>query len=227
MMVKRSAQATGSGTRERLKFAIPKGVLLEETLKTLPRAGVDTRVIAESGRQLVIATDRFEFIIGRPSDIPVYVASGAADLGIAGKDVLAELDLDVAEVVDLEFGECWMVVAEPKNKRECVEEVYAHLGVIRVATKYPNIAERHFANRGVQIEVVKLSGNIEIAPLIGIADQIVDITQTGTTLRDNDLVIVDKVMRSSARLIANPGSLCTRSEAMAEVISRLSAKPLQ
>jgi len=227
MMVKRSAQAAGSERAERLKFAIPKGALAQGTLEALARIGVDPRAIKESGRQLVIATGRFEFIIGKPSDIPVYVASGAADLGIAGKDVLAELDLDVAEIVDLEFGKCRMVVAEPENKRESVEETYAHLGVIRVATKYPRIAERHFASRGVQIEIVKLSGNIEIAPLIGIADQIVDITQTGTTLKENDLVIVDEVMLSSARLIANPGSLCTRSEIMAEVISGLGAKPLQ
>lgn len=212
---------------ERLRFAIPKGVLLADSIRALERIGIDTGELSDAGRQLVIDTPNFEFIIGKPSDIPIYVASGAADVGIAGKDVLVELELDVVEMVDLGFGACRFVVAEPENAHASIEEQYAHLGVIRVATKYPRIAERYFAGRGLQVEIVKLNGNIEIAPLIGIADQIVDITQTGTTLRENHLRIVDEVMGSSARFIANPVSLRMRSPRVMDVARRLADGPVQ
>ena len=200
----------GSSAGEKLRFAIPKGALFAESIAALKAAGVDVGGLADPGRQLVIVTPGFDFIIGKPSDIPVYVASGAADVGISGKDVLAELDLDVVEMVDLGFGACRFVVAEPEDAHASIEEQYAHLGVIRVATKYPRVTEAYFAERGVQIEIVKLNGNIEIAPLIGIADQVVDITQTGTTLRETKLKLGADVMESTARFIANPVALRTR-----------------
>lgn len=223
MIARGNNQAPG----DKLRFAVPKGVLFPDCVRVLGTAGFDTGGLADPGRQLVIDSPAFEFIIGKPSDIPVYVASGAADIGIAGKDVLAELDLDVVEMLDLGFGECRFVVAELADAHAGIEETYRHLGVIRVATKYPRVAETHFASRGVQIEIVKLNGNIEIAPLIGIADQVVDITQTGATLRQNKLRIVDEVMTSSARLIANPVSLRTRSSLVDDTARRLGAVPLQ
>lgn len=204
-----------------MRFAIPKGALLKESIAALEAAGVSVGSLADAGRQLIVQAPEFEFIIGKPSDIPIYVASGAADVGISGKDVLAELDLDVVEMVDLRFGGCRFVVAEPEGAHASIEEQYAHLGVIRVATKYPRVTEAYFAERGVQIEVVKLNGNIEIAPLIGIADQIVDITQTGTTLRENKLKVVADVMDSTARFIANPVALRTSGDRVVELANRL------
>lgn len=216
----RGARRDASGDAK-LRFAIPKGALLKDSIAVLEAIGVDTGDLADSGRQLIIRTPEIDFIIGKPSDIPIYVASGAADVGISGKDVLAELDLDVVEMVDLGFGGCRFVVAEPEGAHASIEEQYAHLGVIRVATKYPRVTEQYFAERGVQIEIVKLNGNIEIAPLIGIADQVVDITQTGTTLRENKLKIVADVMDSTARFIANPVSLRTRGERVMELVDGL------
>jgi len=167
-----------------------------------------------------------EYIIGKPTDIPVYVAYGAADCGIGGKDVLVEAGLDVAELVDLGFGGCRFVVAERADSAAEVSKRARHLGVVRVATKYPNIAQAHFDARGIQVELVKLNGNIELAPLIGIADVIVDITATGTTLRQNDLRIVEEVLPSTARFVGNPASVRTdpRVIELADALSQLSVE---
>jgi ATP phosphoribosyltransferase len=188
----------------RIRMAVPKGALFDGSVALLRRAGVEVGALADPGRQLIVDTDEVRFIICKPTDIPAYVAYGAADVGIAGADVLAEAALDVAEVADLGFGRCRFVVAEREGSAGEVEQSYRRLGVIRVATKYPRVAEAHFASRGVQVELVKLHGNIELAPLIGLAEQVVDITATGTTLRENGLRIVEEVMDSSARFVANP-----------------------
>jgi len=210
-----------------LRMAVPKGALFGESVAALRAAGLDVSGLEDPGRQLVVSTPDVEFVIGKPTDIPVYVAYGAVDVGIAGKDVLVESALDVVEMVDLGFGACRFVVAELEDAHTTVAEHYRHLGVIRVATKYPRVAEAHFAKRGVQIEVVKLNGNIEIAPLIGIADQVVDITQTGTTLRENRLRVVEEVLVSSARFIANPVSLRTESERVNELARALAEVRVQ
>lgn len=227
MIARRSTSATENGSRARLRMAIPKGALFPDAIRMLTAAGVDVGDLANAGRQLIVRTDEMEFVIGKPTDIPVYVAYGAVDVGFAGKDVLVEADLDVVEMLDLGFGACRFVVAEREDASATIEEHYRHLGVIRVATKYPRIAEEYFAGRGVQVEIVKLNGNIEIAPLIGIADQIVDITATGTTLRENHLRIVDDVLASSARFVANPVSLRTESARVTELARRLSEVGLQ
>lgn len=187
-----------------LRIAIPKGALFDESVALLADAGLDTTRLAEPGRLLTIRTEGAEFVIGKPTDIPAYVAYGGVDCAIAGKDVLVESALDVVELADLGFGRCRFVVAEPEGSGTEVTEHYLHLGVIRVATKYPRIAEAYFAEHGVQVELVKLNGNIEIAPFIGLADRIVDITATGVTLRENGLRVVDGVMESTARFVANP-----------------------
>jgi ATP phosphoribosyltransferase len=208
-------------------MAVPKGALFEETLSALRAVGLDVGRLADPGRQLVIRADDVEYVIGKPTDIPVYVAYGAVDVGVAGKDVLVESALDVVEMVDLGFGACRFVVAELEDAHTSIEEQYRHLGVIRVATKYPRVTEAHFAKRGIQVEIVKLNGNIEIAPLIGIADRIVDITQTGTTLAKNRLRVVEDVLASSARFIANPVSLRTRSDDVTELARRLAEVSVQ
>jgi ATP phosphoribosyltransferase regulatory subunit len=144
-------------------------------------------------------------------------------VAVAGKDTLVEADLDVVEMVDLGFGACRFVVAEPEDAERSVAEIYRHLGVIRVATKYPRVTEAHYAARGLQVELVKLSGNIELAPLIGLADQVVDITATGRTLAENRLRIVDDVLTSTARFVANPVSLKTDSERVTGLATALAA----
>lgn len=202
-------------------MAVPKGALFSDSVDALEGAGLDVGGLRDPGRQLVITTDEMEFVIGKPTDIPIYVAYGAVDIGISGKDVLAESALDVVEMVDLGFGACKFVVAELEDTHHSIEEQYRHLGVIRIATKYPRITEQYFSKRGMQVEIVKLNGNIEIAPMIGIADWVVDITQTGTTLRENKLRIVEDVLDSSARFIANPVSLRTESDRVTQLANKL------
>ena len=219
--------ATRSGGPDRpLRIAIPKGALFPESVRMLAAAGFVTPALANPGRQLIIRTPEAEYIIGKPTDIPVYVAYGAADCGIGGKDVLIEQGLDVVELVDLRFGECRFVVAEPEDAAAEISERARHLGVIRVATKYPNITQAYFDERGVQVEIVKLNGNIELAPLIGIADVVVDITATGTTLRENRLRIVEDVLPSTARFVGNPAAVRTdpRVLALADTLTALSVE---
>lgn len=228
-MSRASTVTRGSVSSEsrRLRIAVPKGALFRDAVSVLSAAGLDVGGLAEPGRQLVFDTPDARFVIGKPTDIPVYVARGAVDVGVAGKDVLEESGLDVVEMVDLGFGACRFVVAELEGSTRTIEEHYRHLGVIRVATKYPSITERHFAAKGIQVEIVKLNGNIEIAPLIGIADWIVDITQTGTTLAENHLRIVEEVLSSSARFVVNPVSLRTASDAVTGLAKRLAEVSVQ
>jgi len=186
-----------------LRIAIPKGALYEDAVDVLRKAGFDTTGLDDPGRQLLIRNPGVEYIIVRPTDAPAFVSLGAADCGICGKDSLLEAAPDVVELVDLGFGGCRFVVAELQGASKAVEEQYRKLGSIRVATKYPNITTAHYAKVGMQVEIVKLHGNIELAPLTGMAERVVDITATGTTLRENNLEIVDEVLSSTARFFAN------------------------
>jgi ATP phosphoribosyltransferase regulatory subunit len=219
------ATARGAGGSGRLRIAVPKGALFEDSVCGLVAAGLDIGTLAEPGRQLIIATEEVEFVISKPTDVPIYVAYGGADCGIAGKDVLVEAGLDVVELADLGFGGCRFVVAGLDGS-EVLGERYEHVGVLRVATKYPGIAQAHFDARGVQVELVKLNGNVELAPLIGIADVIVDITATGTTLRQNRLRIIEDVMPSTARFVGNPVAVRT-DRRVTEVADALSAWSLE
>ena len=196
------ASATAEQQRP-LRIAVPKGSLNADTIACLAAAGLDTTGLENPGRQLIISNPGVDFIIVRPTDAPVFVALGAADCGICGKDSLLEASPDVVELVDLKFGGCRFVVAESEGTSAAIEEHYRTLGSIRVATKYPNITRAHYAKTGTQVEIVKLHGNIELAPLTGMAERIVDITATGTTLRENNLCIVEEVLASTARFFAN------------------------
>ena len=162
----------------------------------------DTRklLLADAERDL-------RFIFLKPADIPTYVQYGAADLGIVGKDILAEQQPDVYEPVDLGFGFCRLVVAEPRELWE--RDDPAKWSWVRVATKYPTLTERYFSERGIQVEMIRLDGSIELAPLVGLAERIVDLVQSGETLRANGLVEVAEIMTSTARLIVNRASLKT------------------
>ncbi len=218
--------ATSRGSvGERLRIAVPKGALFPDSVRMLEAAGLDVTGLADPGRQLIVSSTDADYIIAKPTDVPIYVAYGGADCGIAGKDVLVEAALEVVELVDLGFGGCRFVVAEREDAPDASER-YARLGVLRVATKYPNIAQTHFDARGIQVEIVKLNGNIELAPLIGMADVIVDITATGTTLRQNRLRIVEDVLPSTARFVGNPVAVRTdpRVTRLADAMSELSVQ---
>lgn len=187
-----------------LRIAVPKGSLNADTIRCLQRAGLDTSGLENPGRQLIISNPGVDYIIVRPTDAPIFVSLGAADCGICGKDSLLEAQPNVVELVDLKFGGCRFVVAEPAGATPAVEARYRKLGSIRVASKYPRITQSYYDRMGMQVDIVQLHGNIELAPLTGMAERIIDITATGTTLRENNLAIVDDVLDSTARFFANP-----------------------
>lgn len=197
-----------AGTRP-LRIAVSKGSLFPDSVDLLGRAGFDVTGLADPGRQLIVRGEGVEYIIVRPTDAPVFVANGGADCGICGRDSLFEAGMDVLELVNLGFGACRFVVAEPADAAGRAEANYRRLGSIRVATKYPRIAGAYYARMGVEAEILKLHGNIELAPLVGMADRIIDITATGATLRQNNLVVVDDVMTCTARFFANPAAART------------------
>lgn len=205
---------------------MPKGSLNTEAIACLEEAGLDVTGLANPGRALVISNPGVDYIIVRPSDAPVFVALGAADCGICGKDSLLEVGAAVEELVDLRFGGCRFVVAESAGTSAAIEERYRKLGSIRIATKYPSITRAHFARTGTQVEIVYLHGNIELAPITGMAERIVDITATGTTLRENNLEIVEEVLASTARFFANGCALRTdeRIVALARVLAENAPK---
>lgn len=208
-----------------MRVAVPKGSLFPESVKMLSQAGLDVSGLDNPGRHLRIQCGDVEYIIVRATDAPTFVAYGGADCAISGTDTVVESGLDVIELVDLKFGGCRFVVAEPEASSKKVEESYRTLGTLRVATKYPRITKAYYESIGVQVEIIKLNGNVELAPLIGMADRIVDITATGTTLRENNLRIVSDVMESTARFIANPVSLRidARVRDLADALKEISA----
>ena len=185
-----------------LTLAVPRGALFGSTLDLLDRLGVDTAEVRANDRKLLF--EDAGLVTMRPSDVPTYVEAGAADLGITGKDVLAEQsERAVYELVDLRFGPCVMIFATTAGDDRAAEAL-RRLGVMRVATKYPRIARRHFDRTGRQAEIVEVKGSVELAPLTGLVEGIVDLTATGTTLRENGLVVREEILASTARLIANP-----------------------
>jgi len=190
-----------------LTVALPKGRLLDPALQLLSSIGIKG-LEADTRRLLLTDAERdVRVIFLKPADIPTYVEYGAADLGIVGKDILAEQQPDVYEPVDLGFGFCRLVVAEPRALWE--RDDPTKWSWVRVATKYPTLTEQYFSERGIQVEMIHLDGSIELAPLVGLAERIVDLVQSGETLRANGLVEVAEIMSSTARLIVNRASLKT------------------
>jgi len=202
-----------------LTLAVPRGALLAPTLDLLDTLGVDTAEVRSNDRKLLFA--EAGIVTMRPSDVPTYVEAGAADLGITGKDVLAEQgDRAVYELVDLGYGRCVMVLATEAGDDPAAEAL-RRLGVMRIATKYPRIAMRHFERTGRQAEIVEVKGSVELAPLTGLVEGIVDLTATGTTLRENGLVIREEISASTARLIANPVAHKLRAAEIDELLARV------
>jgi ATP phosphoribosyltransferase len=204
-----------------LRIAVPRGALLEPTLELLDRLGIDTTEVRSNDRKLLF--EEAGIITMRPSDVPTYVEAGAADLGITGKDVLLEQsERELYELVDLGYGHCTMVLATVAGEDPAAEAL-RRLGVMRVATKYPRIATRHFLETGRQAEIVEVKGSVELAPLTGLAEGIVDLTATGTTLRENGLVVREEIARSTARLIANPVAHKLKAAGIDALLERLDA----
>lgn len=204
-----------------LRIAVPRGALFSDTLDLLDRLGIDTTEVRGNDRKLLFADAGI--VTMRPSDVPTYVEAGAADIGITGKDVLMEQsEREVYELMDLGFGRCEMVLAGEAGA-DRAEEALRRLGVVRIATKYPKIASRHFLDTGRQAEIVEVKGSVELAPLTGLAEAIVDLTATGTTLRENGLVIREEIAVCTARLIANPVAHKLRAETIDGLLERLRA----
>ena len=190
---------------------------MSETLELLKKAGIKVDPKEAAGRKLAFFSKdkKYRFLVVRPTDVPVYVEHGAADLGIAGKDVLAEGQESVAELLDLKIGYCRLVVAAPQGSKNIYKQN------LRIATKFGNSAERFFTQKGIKAEIIKLYGSVELAPKMGLADAIVDLTATGTTLAENDLTIIDTILRSSARLVANKVKLRVNYESIFSLASKL------
>ncbi len=204
-----------------LRIAVPRGALFEETLDLLDRLGIDTAEVRDNDRKLLFEDSGI--VTMRPTDVPTYVEAGAADLGITGKDVLMEqAERDVYELMDLGYGRCEMVLASEAGEDRAAE-VLRRLGVVRIATKYPKIAARHFLATGRQAEIVEVKGSVELAPLTGLVEAIVDLTATGTTLRENGLVVREEIAVSTARLIANPVAHKLRAAEIDRLLERISA----
>jgi ATP phosphoribosyltransferase len=204
-----------------LRIAVPRGALFADTLALLDRLGVDTAEVRRNERRLIF--DEAGLVTMRPSDVPTYVEAGAADIGITGKDVLLEQsERDLYELLDLGYGSCTMVLATVAGEDPAAEAL-RRLGVVRIATKYPRLAARYFEETGRQAEIVEVKGSVELAPLTGLVEGIVDLTASGTTLRENGLVVREEIAHCTARLIANPVAHKVKARAIDELLERLRA----
>lgn len=217
-MKKSEVRSQKSEFKDYLTIALPKGKLLEPSIKLFSQIGIKAKGALKDTRKLIFdapgAGVRFHII--RAIDVPTYVEYGACDMGIVGKDVLMEQGKDLYEPIDLKYGYCQIIVAEPQERQsEGIQKAWSR---IRIATKYPNITERYFSQKGIQVEIIKLYGSIELAPLMGLSEQIVDLISTGRTLKENGLVVVERVAESTARLIVNRASMKIKYKRVKEII---------
>ncbi|MDK8640390.1 ATP phosphoribosyltransferase [Niallia taxi] len=199
-----------------LTIAMPKGRIFEEAAELLREAGYQLPQEFDDSRKLIIDVEEenFRFILAKPMDVPTYVEHGVADLGIAGKDVMLEEERDVYELLDLKISACYLAVAGLPNTK--LNEIAP-----RIATKYPNVAAAYFREQGSQVEIIKLNGSIEIAPIIGLTDRIVDIVSTGKTLVENGLVEYEKIVDITSRLIVNPVSYRMKDKRISDLVDRV------
>ena len=206
-----------------LTFALTKGRLATKTLKLLEEIGITCHEMEDKdSRKLIFVNEelKLKFFLAKGPDVPTYVEYGAADIGVVGKDTILEEGRNVHEVLDLLFGKCRMCVCGPKS----ADELLKRRELIRVATKYPKIAKDYFYNKKHQtVEIIKLNGSIELAPLVGLSEVIVDIVETGSTLRENNLDVLEEVCSLSARMIVNPVSMRLENDRIKELITRLRA----
>lgn len=203
-----------------LILGLPKGRILDETAAVFAKAGYDLSPLFADSRKLVFECGPLRVLVLRNSDIATYVAYGAADIGVVGSDVLAEEGRDLYEPLDLGIGRCRMIVAE-RASHHPGPSVDPQLGHLRIATKYPRTTRAYLQKKGITAEVIELSGAIELGPLTGLCDRIVDITQTGETLRQNGLVEIDTIANVSSRLVVNPARLKLDGERIGALIDAL------
>ena len=206
---------------EYLTFALAKGRLATQTLSILESIGITCEEMKDkSSRKLIFVNEeqKLKFFLAKASDVPTYVEYGAADIGVVGRDTILEEDKHIYEVLDLNIGKCRMCVAGPESAKEML-----HSGqVIRVATKYPTIAKDYFFNKKHQtVEIIKLNGSIELAPIVGLSEVIVDIVETGTTLKENGLSVLEEIYPLSARMVVNPVSMKMEHQRIADIIDKL------
>ena len=206
-----------------LTFALTKGRLAQKTLELLEELGITCREMKDkNSRKLIFVNEelKLKFFLAKGPDVPTYVEYGAADIGVVGKDTIMEEGRKVHEVLDLRFGKCRMCVCGPKSAQELLK----HRELIRVATKYQNIAKDYFYNKKHQtVEIIKLNGSIELAPLVGLSEVNVDIVETGSTLRENNLDVLEEVCPLSARMIVNPVSMRLENERIKDLLMKLRA----
>ena len=200
-----------------LNIALPKGRLGEKVYSIFEKAGYDCPSIHENNRKLIFENPEkcVRYFWVKPSDVSIYVERGAADIGVAGKDILLEYNPDVYELLDLDIGKCSMAVAAKKGFRDDTRKN------LRVATKFTNIAKNYYASIGREIDIIHLNGSIEIAPILDLSDVIVDIVETGTTLKENNLEVIEKIVPISARLIANKSGFNFKTEFIEEIVKNL------
>ena len=203
-----------------LTIALAKGRMQEDALALFARAGIVVAAEELNSRKLLVqsADGRFNFVFVKPGDVPTYVEYGVADAGVCGRDVLIEAKADVHEPLDLKFGYCKIAVA---GRTEVVGQDYNLLATVRVATKYPNIATEYFHRKGIPIETIYLSGSVELAPILGLSDRIVDLVETGRTLKENGLEVIDVITETTARLIVNRASFHLQRDEVSKLISEL------
>lgn len=203
-----------------LTIALPKGKLFYLAKDLFAKVGFVADNLEEKSRKLVITNEelKLKFIIAKTSDVPTYVEHGAADIGVIGKDVLMEAQKDVYELLDLGFGRCHLMMAVPKDKKRAKLTDYTHT---RVATKFPNVAKQFFTSKGMQMEYIKMNGSIELGPIVGLSESIVDIVETGTTLRENNLDEIAFIAKASARLIANRASFKLKFDRISKLVKAL------
>jgi ATP phosphoribosyltransferase len=214
-----------------LTIAVPRGALFGGTVDLLAGLGLDTAELRSNDRKLLF--ENIGVITMRPSDVPTYVEAGAADLGVTGKDVLLELEAhqpegggrEIYELVDLGYGRCTMVLASKAGPDPALEAL-RRLGVMRVATKYPRIAARYLEETGRQAEIVEVKGSVELAPLTGMVEAIIDLTATGTTLRENNLIVREEIVVCTARLIANPVAHKLKAAQIDDLLERVRGLPV-
>lgn len=203
---------------DKITVALPKGRLFDQTIEIFQNAGILKEEVKAKNRKLILETENFRFLLVRAKDVPTYVEYGCADIGVAGDDVLLEQQPEVYIPVDLKIGACRIVVAGlPESK----ENYNYNLTEIKVATKYPKIAEDFFKEKGITTHIIELYGSIELAPLLNLAPYIVDIVETGNTLRENGLVVIDDIRPSSAKLIVNRASYKTNNKNILNIIEKL------
>jgi ATP phosphoribosyltransferase len=204
-----------------ITFALPKGRIMQDSMKLFEQIGITCPEMAGDSRKLVFENkdQGYRFMAVRATDVPTYVEYGCADIGVVGKDTLLEQEKDLYEPLDLKFGYCRLVVAEPKELKE--QDDPGNWSNIRVATKYPNVTEKYFASRGIQVELIKLYGSIELAPLVGLSERIVDLVSTGATMRENGMVEVETIAEITTRLIVNRASLKTKHKKITQIIDDL------